>query len=209
MTTYDYKIKKYIAEEIKDIINPTIIEFGVKEGRSTKLFLDLCENKNGKLFSIDVDDYSNLFNSPRWKFIQSRDDNFEFLEDKIPKQFDVIYLDSLHEAKHVEKIFFHYYNKLKVNGFFFIDDVSWLPYLSSEKNNNFYCEINNRETFEKIVNIYHANQENFDLTFTFVSSGLCKIFKKKNELNSPLNIRTRQFTLKNFIRKILKLSRTI
>ena len=45
MTTYDYKIKKYIAEEIKDIINPTIIEFGVKEGRSTKLFLDLCENK--------------------------------------------------------------------------------------------------------------------------------------------------------------------
>ena len=51
MTTYDYKIKKYIAEEIKDIINPTIIEFGVKEGRSTKLFLDLCENKNGKLLN--------------------------------------------------------------------------------------------------------------------------------------------------------------
>ena len=104
MTTYDYKIKKYLGEEIKDFINPTILEFGVKEGRSTKLFLDLCEKKNGKLFSIDVNDYSNLFNNHRWKFIQSRDDNFEFLENKIPKQFDIIYLDSLHEAKHVGAI---------------------------------------------------------------------------------------------------------
>ena len=52
MTTYDYKIKKYLGEEIKDFINPTILEFGVKEGRSTKLFLDLCEKKMENYFLL-------------------------------------------------------------------------------------------------------------------------------------------------------------
>ena len=33
------------------------------------------------------------------------DDNFDFLENQLPKKFDIIYLDSLHEAKHVEKFF--------------------------------------------------------------------------------------------------------
>ena len=65
---------------------------------------------------------------------------------KLPKKFDVIYLDSLHEADHV-KIFYHYFKKLKVGGFFFIDDISWLPYLSKKKRNNFYCEINNPRNF--------------------------------------------------------------
>ena len=48
MTTYDYKIKNFLEEQIKDIKNPIILEFGVKEGRSTKMFLDLCEKNDGK-----------------------------------------------------------------------------------------------------------------------------------------------------------------
>ena len=35
-----------------------ILEFGVREGRSTKMFLDLCRVNAGKLLSVDVDDYS-------------------------------------------------------------------------------------------------------------------------------------------------------
>ena len=56
---------------------------------------------------------------PNWTFIHSRDDNFELLDNKLPHEIDVIYLDSLHESEHVEKIFFHYYKKLKIGGFFF------------------------------------------------------------------------------------------
>ena len=133
MPDYNYKIYNFINPCLQKFKDISILEFGVKEGRSTKLFLDFCKKNNGKVFSIDIDDYSKKFNDDNWTFIKSRDDDFKFLDQKLPKKFDVIYLDSLHEADHVEKIFYHYFKKLKVGGFFFIDDISWLPYLSKKK----------------------------------------------------------------------------
>ena len=133
MSDYLYKIDTFLKKDLFKIKNPQIVEFGVREGRSTKLFLDLCDQNDGKLFSVDIDDYSNLFENKNWKFIKSRDDNFNFLEDILPKKLDIVYLDSLHEADHVEKIFYHYFSKLKINGYFFIDDISWIPYLKTEK----------------------------------------------------------------------------
>ena len=204
MTDYIRKFNSFITSQIKDIKKINIIEFGVKEGRSTKIFLDLCKKNSGKLFSVDVDNYGYKFADPNWTFIHSRDDNFELLDTKLPTEIDVIYLDSLHEPEHVEKIFFHYYKKLKIGGFFFIDDISWLPYLKNKPRNNFYCEINNFETFKKILEIYNSNIENFDLDFNFISSGSCKILKKKDELNAPLKIITREKSVKNFLRRFLK-----
>ena len=186
MPDYNYKIYNFINPCLQKFKDISILEFGVKEGRSTKLFLDFCKKNNGKVFSIDIDDYSKKFNDDNWTFIKSRDDDFKFLDQKLPKKFDVIYLDSLHEADHVEKIFYHYFKKLKVGGFFFIDDISWLPYLSKKKRNNFYCEINNQETFDKILEIYGNNENIFDLSFDFTSSGLCKIIKKEEDLNPTL-----------------------
>ena len=37
---------------------PNILEFGVRHGVSTSLFLDVCNQKNGFLYSIDINDYS-------------------------------------------------------------------------------------------------------------------------------------------------------
>ena len=205
MSDYLHKIDTFLEKDLFKINNPQIIEFGVREGRSTKLFLDLCDQNNGKLFSVDIDDYSNLFTNKNWKFIKSRDDNFDFLENILPKEIDIIYLDSLHEADHVEKIFYHYFKKLKINGYFFIDDISWVPYLKTEERNNFYCEINNKETFEKILSIYSSNQNNFDLEFSFISSGMCKIIKKNDHLNLQKKLIFRSDSIKNYLRKIIKL----
>ena len=202
MISYEYKLKKFFENDLKDISNPRILEFGVKEGRSTKILLDYCKKNNGELFSVDIEDYSNLFSEKNWHFIKSRDDDFDYLKDKIPDKFDFIYLDSLHEAKHVEKIFYHYFNYLKINGIFFIDDISWLPYLKNSKRDNFYCEINNKETFEKLLEIYNSNQDKFDIFFTFISSGMCKIVKKQDYLNENKKLFLREFSVKNFIRKI-------
>ena len=183
MSEYENKIESFLIKQVKDIKKPIILEFGVKEGRSTKMFLEICKKNDGKLFSIDRDEYSNLFNSPNWNFIKSNDDDFDYLKNKLPEKFDIIYLDTTHEADHVEKIFYSYFKKLNLNGFFFIDDISWLPYLKTASRNNFYCEINNKETFERLLSIYQENTENFDIEFSFMSSGICKIIKKKNELN--------------------------
>tara|TARA_B100000131_G_C17891509_1_gene522473 strand:+ start:49 stop:675 length:627 start_codon:yes stop_codon:yes gene_type:complete len=201
MSKYEYKIKNFIEYQIGNIKNPSIIEFGVKEGRSTKMFLDLCEKNDGKLFSIDIKDYSSLFNNKNWNFILSRDDNFEYLESKLPKKNDIIYLDSLHEADHVEKIFYYYFKKLKIDGLFYIDDISWLPYLKNAERNNFYCETNNRETFERLLSIYASNEENFDIEFSFQSSGMCKIRKKREKLHPKKKIISREISLKNILKK--------
>ena len=202
---YERKLNNFMISEIKHLKNFNILEFGVNKGISTKMFLELCNTNNGKLYSVDVDDYSNLFFDKNWKFIHCRDDNFQKVESSIPEKLDLIYLDSYHEPNHVQKIFMHYYPMLKTNGFYIIDDVCWLPYVKKNYRDDFGSEIAHYNTFFKILNIYNSNFKNFDLDFTFVGSGLAKISKKNNnKLNEPKVVISRNFTIKNFIRKIIK-----
>ena len=92
-----------------------------------------------------------------------------------------------------------------MNHCFFIDDISWLPYLKSSEKNQFNVEINNYETFQLILEIYLANRDNISLEFNFEGTGLCKIVKNnKNKLNEPRKIKTRYLSLKNLIRKFVK-----
>ena len=72
MTDYDYKINNFINPCLQKFEDISILEFGVKEGRSTKLFLDFCKKNRGKVFSIDIDDYSDKFNDDNWKNDTSR-----------------------------------------------------------------------------------------------------------------------------------------
>lgn len=205
MNDYNYKLDNYLIPLIKDINNPIFLELGVQKGVSTKKFLEICKNKNGKLFSVDVDDCSDVSNDINWEFFQSRDDNFDFIKSKIPNKIDVLFIDSLHEAAHVEKLIYAYYPIVNNGGYIIIDDISHLPYLKDKDNNSFYCEINNKETFEKILSIYSTNTDKFDLNFSFFSSGLAIVKKKNNyELVKTKKIIERSVSLKNIIRKIWK-----
>jgi len=203
MNDFDYKLDNFLFPLIKEIDNPIILELGVQNGRSTKKFLDICKKNNGELFSIDIDDCSNVTKDKNWHFFQTRDDNFEYIKSKIPKKIDILFIDTLHEANHVKKLIYEYYPLIKKNGFIFIDDVSHLPYLESKERNNFYCEINNKETFNLLISIYSENKENFDLNFTFVSSGLAIIKKKTDaKLFNYKKINERSLSFKNFLRKL-------
>jgi predicted O-methyltransferase YrrM len=177
---------------------------GVQRGRSTVKFLEICDKNDGYLFSVDIDDCSNVTKNKRWKFIKSRDDNFSLIKTNIPKKLDIIFIDTLHEAKHVKKIIYNYYNLLNVGGYIFIDDISHLPYINNEKS-SFYCEINNKETFYELLNIYYNNQNCFELNFSFKSSGLAIIKKSTDcELKESFKIKSRENSLKNLIRKLWK-----
>jgi predicted O-methyltransferase YrrM len=204
MSEYINKLHKEILPKINNIQNINILELGVQRGTSTNIFLKICEKNDGYLTSVDIDDCSKVSDNTRWKFIHSRDDDFSKIRNNITKQVDVIFIDTLHEADHVEKIIYGYYDLLKVGGYLFIDDISHLPYLSEKPRNNFYCEINNKETFDRIVKIYNSNTENFELNFSFVSSGLA-IIKKKNisNLNKAQSIKKRNITIRNLYRKII------
>ena len=74
-----------IKNKIQNILNQNILELGVQKGNSTKMFLEICEINNGFLTSVDIDDCSNVSNNNKWKFIQSSDDNFEYVNKFIKK----------------------------------------------------------------------------------------------------------------------------
>jgi predicted O-methyltransferase YrrM len=180
-----------------------ILEFGVNEGISTNMFLSLCDRKKGKLISVDIDDFSHLFNNKKWIFINSRDDNFLHIKKYIKNKLDVIYIDSYHEPNHIKKILYYYYKFLKKGGFIFIDDISWIPYVKNNYRENSWNEVINRNTFTKIVEIYNANIKNFNLEFCFDNSGMAMLKKiNNNELIEPKKIPNSIFSFKNLIRII-------
>ena len=205
MSNYKYKIETEIISKIKNLQKPNILELGVKTGISTNLFLNLCKSNHGKLFSVDIDDCSKVSSNKNWTFIKSRDDNFSKIFKLIPRKIDVIYIDTIHEADHVENILYKYFKRLKIGGYIFIDDISHLPYQKNKPRNNFYCEINNQETFYRLLEIFNANPKNIDLSFSFISSGTAIIKKKKNIINLKEKILSRKYSLKNNLKKIRNL----
>ena len=192
---------KFIYENIKKIKNPNIIEFGVRKGVSTSMFLYVCNKNKGKLLSVDIVNYEKLYTDKNWTFLESRDDNFSFIKNKINKKLDVIYIDSYHEPNHIKKILFYYYKFLKKEGLIFIDDISWLPYVKKSYRDNEFNEIINRNTFNKIIEIYSKNIENINLEFSFSGSGTAKIQKLNNKiLNEPYKITNRIYSFKNILK---------
>ena len=91
--------------------------------------------------------------------------------------------------------------QIKKEGLIFIDDISHIPYLKNKDRDNFYCEINNQETFEMILSIYSNNYKNLELNFSFFSSGLAIIRKlNNNDLNLSNRLKLRNNTIKNYLR---------
>ena len=71
------KFQDFVMKISENINQPRILEFGVSErGMSTEFFINLCENKDGKVISIDANNKSKMFDTKVWTFINTRDDNF-------------------------------------------------------------------------------------------------------------------------------------
>ena len=115
-----------------------------------------------------------------------------------------IYLDTIHKADHIEKIFFHYYPILLKDGFFLIDDISWLPYAINNYRNNEWVEVNNRNTYDLLIEIYQGNFKALDLELFMSHSGMAKFTKLKNNINNPIKISDRRNNLKQILKKIFQ-----
>lgn len=206
LSDYHIKLDNNISHILDKIKNPKILELGVRHGISTNYFLEYCEKNNGKLYSIDIDDCSSVSKSDKWKFIHSRDDDYKKIIEESGSNFDLIYIDSFHDADHVSKIIYLYFMDLKKNGHIFVDDISWILYSKKNNRDNFNSEINNFETFFEILNILNSNMDKIFVNFDFMSSGFCKIKKISDEnLNMKKKIIYRNISIKNFFRRILRL----
>lgn len=193
-----------IRKNILNIKKPEILELGVQRGNSTKMFLKICNKNNGYLTSIDIKDCSFVSKSKRWKFINSSDDNFIFLDKKLKgKKFDILFIDSYHEPNHIRKIFYHYFYYIKKNGFIFIDDIVWLPFVKNQIHDNDFVERINRLTFDKVIEIFNSNLNSLTLDISFYGSGLAILKKKGTKLVKEKKIKNRLFSIKNILKKLV------
>ena len=197
------KLNFFVKDDLVKIKNLNILEFGVHAGISTKLFLQIIKKNKGKLISIDTVDYKSSFDDKNWLFLKCRDDNFNHINKFIKKKFDLIYLDTQHNEEHIKKIFNLYFNQLKVGGIFLIDDIFWLPYTKDNYRDNFHIEINNRQSFSGIMDIYNSNLDKIELILTPKHTGMAKFIKLKNKkLNLFKKVKNREYSLKNHIRSL-------
>ena len=97
-----------MCEFLRKKKNPTILEFGVNTGGSTQTFISLAKELNGKVFSVDIKDCSNVSNSENWKFLKSDDLKIDYVLENFSEikesGADLIYIDSYHENHHVSKL---------------------------------------------------------------------------------------------------------
>ena len=135
-----------------------------------------------------MNDHQDLYDDENWEFIHSRDDDPNLLKKFENNKYDIIYIDSLHEPNHVKKIFYMYYDLLKVGGRVFLDDINWLPYVKNSFKDSEYSEVMNRRIFSKIIEIYYSNLENMKLEFSFVAQEM-QIFRNLMIISEMQKIR--------------------
>ena len=89
MDKYRKKIDYNLIALINNIQNPIVIEMGVRTEISTKKNLEICENNDRHLYSIDINDCKNVSSSKKLTFIQSSDDEFKYIKSNIPKKLNL------------------------------------------------------------------------------------------------------------------------
>ena len=59
-------------------------------------------------------------------------------------------------------------------------------------------EVNNHETFDRIIEIFNSNSDSFDLEFSFVGTGIAKIHKmNENSLIEKKKLQSRKVSFHN------------
>ena len=195
-----------LHQEVKLKAEPLIVELGVDRGQSTKVFLNAIEGKNNaKLISIDIKNCSDAVDVEHWEFVQQDSTDIESLlitKPIIKNGIDVLYVDSLHTAKHVQKETYNFFEYLNEDAYIFFDDIDSGPYMFRQRKDSVGTEIANRKIYKLLEAIFRANMNKLDFEIMRGSTGL-GVFKKRvplgEKLNPPILLRERDNYLINKI----------
>lgn len=159
---------------------PVILELGTGKGQSTTMFLQACHERDGRLVSVDLKDFSDVTNDLRWVFIQSDSRNVEHILEKAPhlkEGIDILYIDSHHEKAQVEAELMSWYPYLKVNSTIFFDDVDANPYRKGNRKDHYESEKNFSEINKYIKSFFYSNEDDLFLEISYGSTGLAQMRK--------------------------------
>ena len=189
---------------------PTVLECGVHQGWSTGVLAHACEAQSGALVSLDIEDCSDAIASPVWTFIQTDDLALETVLARAPmlkRGIDLIYIDSLHDARHVARLIEAYYPLVKQGGWLAFDDIDPGPYLRGRRKDNADREIAWRRIGEVIQEFFYANEDDLFLEFHFGSTGLALMQKlaPQERVHRPARpLPRRRHTLRSLAKGLLR-----
>ena len=195
-----------LHQEVKLKVDPLIVELGVEKGQSTKVFLNAIEGKSdAKLISIDIKDCRSAVDAERWEFVQQDSSDIKSLlisKPIIKNGIDIIYIDSLHTAKHVQKEIYNFFEYLNEDAYIFLDDIDSGPYMLKQRKDSIGTEIANRKIYKLLEAIFRANMDKLDFEIMRGSTGLGILRKRVplgEKLNPPILLRERNNYLINKI----------
>ncbi len=181
-------MRMMLYEKAKAKSNPIILELGTHKGISTTLFLQVTQENGGKLYSVDIRDYSDTSDDKNWTFIQASSTDVDAILEKHPELkngIDILLIDSLHKQSHVEKELYGWFSHLNENALIFFDDLDSNPYRKNHKKDDVYLEFDNKYIHDCILDAYHNNEDICSLEVHYGSTGLA-ILEKKAPLGTPL-----------------------
>lgn len=189
---------------------PLILECGVNRGWSSGVLAHACEQKGGRLISLDIEDCSDAIKSEVWTFIRTDDSDLEHVLAQAPEiagGVDLVYVDSLHSPGHVARLAELYYPFVRQGGYLAFDDVDPGPFMKGGRKDNPDMEIVWRRIGNVVLDFFYANEDDLLLEFQFGSTGLA-IMKKLAPLNATARparrLQRRFFTLRSLARALLK-----
>jgi predicted O-methyltransferase YrrM len=193
-----------LHQEVKLKVDPLVVELGVDKGQSTKVFLNAIEGKsNAKLISIDIKNCRSAVDAGRWEFVQQDSSDIKSLliaKPIIKNGIDVLYVDSLHTVKHVQKEIYNFFEYLNEDAYIFFDDIDSGPYMFKQRKDSVGIEIANRKIYKLLEAIFRANINKLDFEIMRGSTGLGIIRKRVplgEKLNPPILLRERNNYLIN------------
>ena len=160
--------------------SPLILELGTATGQSTAVFLQACQEKDGRLVSVDIADCSQVSDSSTWQFVQSDSTDVDFILSRAPclkDGIDILYIDSLHRKDHVKKELTGWYPYMNKQSWIFLDDVDANPYRKGNRKDKLSWEVAWDEIHEYVQSFFYANEDSLYLSVMYGSTGLACLYK--------------------------------
>lgn len=177
-----------LHRKVSSLHAPVVLECGVNQGWSTGVFAHALENNGGTLISLDIKDCSDAIESDCWTFLQVNDSEKACILQQAPvlaDGIDLIYIDSLHDARHVACLLKLWYPLVRQGGCLAFDDVDPGPYLRGRRKDDANREIAWRGISRVVQDFFYANEDDLFLEYHFGSTGLALMQKLAPMTKAP------------------------
>ena len=181
-----------LHRRVSQVETPVVLECGVDKGWSAGVLAHAVEQNGGSLISLDIRDCSDAIESDCWTFLQIDDTEQERILKEAPilKQgIDLIFIDSLHFARHVTRLLELWYPLVRQGGWIAFHDVDPSPYMRGQRKDYIENEIVWRAIWQVVQDFFYANEDDLLLEYHLGDMGMAIMQKLAPMSKAPQPLR--------------------